>query len=1252
MPNTNNLISLKVLISYFKLLLLSTLCSFGAGAQVIVPFNPRASYHTPNRTIYNIRGDFAMLGNKNLTLRTYFDNGANSNSMIYVDVDNDPNTINSSWATLQFSDENNASPECSKILFAGLYWTGRAHGGNNSPNSFTVINQETGLSQTLTKGTVLFKHEDAPNYTEVQASPDHARNIYFPTNDHANIYSAFAEVTDYVRQYGLGKYFVADLALTEGRVPAPGLYGGWGMIVVYENPAMNWRDITIFDGHGFIVGNSEHLLPVSGFRTLQQGQVNLKLGLMAGEGDRTGTGDFFSIRNAADDQWIRLSHSGNQTNNFFNGSILTGGHPRNPNLLNNLGMDVVMFNVPNPDNSIITNNQTASTFLYGSTSETYIIFCIAIATDAYIPDVEAFHRVETIDNGPVQPGVQLQVTPGQVIEFSLEIRNKEQEDIHNFAVTIPIPFATTYVSSTGEFFQGIAGGTPIHDPTAGPTGSIIWNIGTLPKQSNTTNLLAKLTYSLKVTEDCFILSNQSCNLEVIVAVSTSGQGVTTGISFDNIPLIQGYIDDGSNCQGFPITDPISLEIFRDDFIDSYCQPLQNYITRNFEFCNLPGTSIPFARVSANFPAGTRFFNTINPDTGQPTTGATEYNINTGFPIIQGNQSYFASPPGSTSCYWQFSIFAGQIEVSDPEINTFCFGEPISITIFTTGVTKVGPTINLPDGVSLSYSNNKITISGTPGSAGTFNFMTTLEGECDGFFARGTIVIQDPVTAGQIIGGQEICHGTAPSPITNQISGSGSGPFAYIWQSSTTGANGVFNDIPGQSNSDYQPGALTQTTWFRRITVSSINSVSCQSQPTNPVEINVANEIQFSASVSNRITCHDDHNGEITIIATGGDGTLQYSLNDQDFYTQNVFGNLPPGQQTVFVRDQRGCKVNSSMSLENPPLLVLQATQTAMVRCKGETNASVSLSGNGGWGGLGYSSNGVNYGTSQVFQNLGASTLTFFVRDVEGCTTSQTLVISEPVIELTARLVGQNNAICHGQPSGSATVEGLNGWGAYSYSWDTQPAQNTATANSLPAGTFVATITDRHGCSTQVSIQITQPQPVMITNIEVSDVHCKRISEGGKITFDVEGGAVSPFTFLWSNGQTNGALEGVQSGVYSVMVTDFYGCRVQQSFELIFLDEDCKVVIPQGFSPNGDGKNDRWFIKNLYEEHPNNRLKVYNRNGSVVFEAAPYKDDWDGTPNRGNVWSGRNGKVPPGVYFYQVWLSPDAKPISGYLFVLY
>ena len=96
-----------------------------ANAQLRVPFTQRTSQYTPTQKIYSIKGDFTMIGNTNLTLQNYGNNtNNNDNPMVYVDVDGDPNTFNSSSSTLAFSSENGATPSLVQTL-STLVYTGQ-----------------------------------------------------------------------------------------------------------------------------------------------------------------------------------------------------------------------------------------------------------------------------------------------------------------------------------------------------------------------------------------------------------------------------------------------------------------------------------------------------------------------------------------------------------------------------------------------------------------------------------------------------------------------------------------------------------------------------------------------------------------------------------------------------------------------------------------------------------------------------------------------------------------------------------------------------------------------------------------------------------------------------------------------------------------------------------------------------------------------------------------------------------------------
>jgi gliding motility-associated-like protein/uncharacterized repeat protein (TIGR01451 family) len=616
--------------------------------QVIKAFTQRSSNYTPTKLVYNIQGDYTMIGNSNMTLQSYssFDNNSN-NVMIYNDVDGDPNTLNSSSADLTFSTENGAIPGCSKIIYAGLYWTGRASNAASSPESFTVT--KGSLTKTLNKRTISLKGPGQANYTQFTANTG---NIYYPDGPNGHMYSGYIEVTDYIQQCGLGTYTAADIALIEGNGGATGYYGGWGLIVVYENSKMNWRDVTIFDGHAYVVGNTSisYELPVSGFQTVQSGNVNMKLGMMAGEGDVGISGDYFRIRNWQNTSWVTLNHSGNSANNFFNGSVNTGGNARNPNLQNNTGMDIAMFNVPNAGNSVMTNNQTSTRFQYGSNQDTYIVFCIAMSVDAYIPDVEAFVSAESINGIPVGSG-PVSVEPGEVIEYKVQIKNQGTEAINNAVFTIPIPYTTTLVGgsilNTVTFAPLPTPNNAYFDPTAGPTGSVIWDFGTLPLITGfPDSILAELSFDLTVTTDCNVLANPDCPPKVAIGGIASGQGAVSGSEFA-LQFIQGY-ETGGLCVGEPIKDPLIIDIDAATYLAANCSATP--VIRDFVFCNFTGTTLPYDSVAQFFPPGLSFYNTNN-----VTPTSIKYDENNPFPVSSGSQTFFAIPDGINYCYYTFTI---------------------------------------------------------------------------------------------------------------------------------------------------------------------------------------------------------------------------------------------------------------------------------------------------------------------------------------------------------------------------------------------------------------------------------------------------------------------------------------------------------------------------------------------------------------------------------------------------------------------
>ncbi|MGY0392317.1 HYR-like domain-containing protein [Bizionia sp. KMM 8389] len=891
--------------------------SFNSYGQVRVPFEPRTSDFSPTKTVYNVKGDFTMIGNSNLTLVNYGSNEDNSNEdMRLVDIDGDNSTSNSSSSTLSFSTENGATPECSNIIYAGLYWTGR-----NNDNSSDVQRR-----------TVKFKGP-GQTYTTLVADTD---DIRYPGD--RTMFAGYKEVTSLVKDGGLGDYFVADIALSAGDGGSTGYYGGWGMVVVYENSKMNWRDITVFDGYAYVQGSTviSHTLDVSGFNAVQNGDVNIKLGMMAGEGDVGISGDYFQIRRQSDNTYQSLSHSGNSTSNFFNSSIQTGGNTRSPNRTNNTGLDIAMFDVPNPNNSIIDNNQTSTRFRYGSTQDTYIIFNVTFAVDAYVPETEGLLAASNINGQPA--GSTLVVEPGESIEYSVEIRNKGTEAIDDGRLVIPIPYTSEFVVGSltyNAYNSNFTQSAPYFDVNEGPTGSIVWDLGTIPLPDTINDLLADISFELTCTTDCSILVNDNCTPKiVIVGGNISGTGQVSETEY-SLPLIQGYQENGS-CQGEPNTDPIEVDINSEQYIIDNCTNVS--LEREFFYCDFDGNTIPVSEISGNFPPGSRFY-----DSYPITDSSVEYTTTNPFPATVGSTTYYAIPQQSTGCSYIFTITINDI----PTVPTFdnpiyCINETASpLTATTTD----------PDYILMYYPDNldatpgQLTITPSTSTVGTFTYYVA-EGPsttCLGDRAPITVTVVDEIVITETLT-PTTCSTENSGEISLAVTG-GSGSYTFSWDDS---ANSTTQNI-----SDLSAGTYT-------VTVSDSNT-GCET--TGIYEILVEDDVDPILSAPNDFSIENCNTDDIT----AGDFTsldfnetittiteAQFLAEGGTFTEDNVasitYQDVVSGScsivvtRTFTITDNCNATASDSqtITINTPPLAINEPDGSNTVNCLSEADDSFTL----------------------------------------------------------------------------------------------------------------------------------------------------------------------------------------------------------------------------------------------------------------------------------------------------------------------
>lgn len=183
------------------------------------------------------------------------------------------------------------------------------------------------------------------------------------------------------------------------------------------------------------------------------------------------------------------------------------------------------------------------------------------------------------------------------------------------------------------------------------------------------------------------------------------------------------------------------------------------------------------------------------------------------------------------------------------------------------------------------------------------------------------------------------------------------------------------------------------------------------------------------------------------------------------------------------------------------------------------------------------------------------------------------------------------------------------------------------------------------CSNESSFQITIYPSVAFTldasNFTINDDTITVTMTDTSINYEY---AIDDSSF-----QTDNEFSNISGGTHTLYVQDSNGCVVESiSFEIPSVPED--LIIPSGFSPNNDGKNDWFNIQGLYDVYPNHKLEIYNRYGTLVFQGNN-DNKWYGIANKGILNS--DNVLPVGTYFYILNLNnsnSDSEPIAGWIYL--
>lgn len=467
--------------------------------------------------------------------------------------------------------------------------------------------------------------------------------------------------------------------------------------------------------------------------------------------------------------------------------------------------------------------------------------------------------------------------------------------------------------------------------------------------------------------------------------------------------------------------------------------------------------------------------------------------------------------------------SGSSASTTPTLNTTpptpsAFGTTPICSGTTLGLTTLSPGPGWgwtgPGGFTSALQNPTIAVA-TTGASGVYSVTAISAAGC--MSLPGTVNITvNPTPVAPTAANQSICFGMSAT-----LTASGSGA-TYQWYNAPGGT------LLGTGATYSTPPITSTTNYYVQTT-----ALGCTG-PITTVTVTVAPSITVNAGANNSICS----GGNYTLGATPAGAGYSYTWDAPGTPGFSTSGtpNVTPAATTTYtvtVADAVGCTGTSTVTITVGSPLILNATGTP-ASCSGSCNGTGTITASGSFGGYSYSwSNG---SASTAISSLCANTYTVIVTDAFGCSAQDTIQVIEPTpLALT---LSSTTANCN-QPDGSATVIAGGGVGGYTYLWS-PGGQTTAAATALVPGLYCVTVTDANLCSSNVCINVANTPGVnsTITNTPVS---CNGLCNGTAIVTASSG--VLPYSYLWSNGQTNATATALCPGTYTCTISDASGCTI-------------------------------------------------------------------------------------------------------------
>ena len=546
--------------------------------------------------------------------------------------------------------------------------------------------------------------------------------------------------------------------------------------------------------------------------------------------------------------------------------------------------------------------------------------------------------------------------------------------------------------------------------------------------------------------------------------------------------------------------PWNIELF--DMSNSLVQHFPNAITNTHTFSNLfPGTYI--ARVTDGFG-----------DSSQDT-------------IIVGqsfNPLSVSSFPTDISCY----------EGNDASIAVWANNGLLPYDFYIDGVLSTN-----------AYPYDSLF---TDLNCGTYVISVVDDNDC---MMRDTVIIDCPKFALQALAQSKVvvCYGSSDGFAVGFGSG-GTPGYSYEWFDDTYTSFSLNDTAFGLSAGSYYLEVMDANGCD---TFTSVQVIAPQTSLSGNPQI-------FG------VVCKGDSTGMLVGDAQGSWAPYQYywmsstgdTIQDSGVrLDRDTLSGLSVGSYDLHVYDAKGCFVSYSLSVGEPAtkLSIDSMVVIESIACYGDSVGKARLYASGGMPNYSYTwSDGQ---MTIIADELIAGYHSVVLSDDWGCEVVDSIEITENP-EIESQISTVQDASCYGYTDGEAWIASVGGVPSYTYFWSNGHTGFSMpdTASGLLQGSYYVTTRDILGCEVVDSIAITEPDPLSMEASELDWIDCHG-SDNGLATAAAIGG-ISPYTFVWDNGQWTGdTINTLTPGLHTVVVTDAKGCTASDT---VFTHEPTELVI--------------------------------------------------------------------------------------------